>query len=142
MKKSQAIKFSTLQKEIKSINWCLKYKKVETIEKLKSDWKRKKKELQISEKDDNLIKENESTEGTPFVVTKTLWGHMSPSTRIKAKKRMVNERTEKGINLIRKELGINLSNSFKNETEKAKLQIAIEDFLIKMMFQESVLIQK
>ena len=55
---------------------------------------------------------------------------------------MVNERTEKGINLIRKELGINLSNSFKNKTEKTKLQIAIEAFLIKMMFQESVLIQK
>ena len=87
MKKSQAIKFSTLQKEIKSINWCLKYKKVETIEKLKSDWKRKKKELQISEKDDNLVKENKSIEGTPLIVTKTLWGHMSPSTRTKAKKK-------------------------------------------------------
>ena len=55
---------------------------------------------------------------------------MSPSSRTMVKKkRMVNEGIEKGMNLkIRKELGVNLSNSFKDEREKTELQTAIENF--------------
>ena len=42
---------------------------------------------------------------------------------------MVNEGTEKVMNLkIRKELGVNLSTSFKDEREKTEQQIAIENF--------------
>ena len=42
---------------------------------------------------------------------------------------MVNEGIEKRMNLkIRKELRVNLSNSFKDEREKMELQIAIENF--------------
>ena len=68
---------------------------MKTIEKLKSDWEREKKELQSSAKDDTLVKENGSIEGMPLIVTKALWGHMSPSSRTKVKKRKVNEGTEK-----------------------------------------------
>ena len=99
MKQNQAIKFSTPQKkETKNIKQHLRRNNVETIEKLKSDWEREKKELQSSAKDDTLVKENESIESTPLIVTKALWGHMSPSSRIKVKKRMVSEGIEKGIN--------------------------------------------
>ena len=46
----------------------------------------------------------------------------------KGKKRMVNKVIEKGMNLkVRKELGVNLSDSFKDEREKTELQIAIEN---------------
>ena len=45
--------------------------------------------------------------------------HKSNFKNISQKKRMVNEGTEKGINLkIRNELGVTLSNSFKDEKEK------------------------
>ena len=51
-------------------------------------------------------------------MTKALWGYMSPSSRTKVKKRMVNEGTEKETNLkIRKELGVIFSNLFKDERE-------------------------
>ena len=96
MMQNQAIKFSTLQKkEIKNIKQCLCRKNVETIEKLKSDWERVKKTLQSSTKDDTLVKENKSIESMPLIVTKALWGHMSPSSRTKVKKKMVIEGTEK-----------------------------------------------
>ena len=117
MMQNQAIKFSTLQKkEIKNIKQCLRRKNVETIEKLKSDWERVKKKLQSSAKDDTLVKENESIESMPLIVTKALWGHMSPSSRTKVKKKWLLKEQKKGMNLkIRKELGVNLSNSFKDE---------------------------
>ena len=96
MMQNQAIKFSTLQKkEIKNIKQRLCRKNVETIKKLKSDWERVKKNLQSSAKDDTLVKENESIESMPLIVTKALWGYMSPSSRTKVKKRMVIEGTEK-----------------------------------------------
>ena len=62
-------------------------------------------------------------------MTKALWGYMSPSSRTKVKKIMVNEGTEKEINLkIRKELGVIFSNLLKDEREKTELQIAKENF--------------
>ena len=88
MMQNQAIKFSTPQKkEIKNIKRRLRRKNVETIEKLKSDWESEKKELQSSAKDDTLVKEKESIESMPLIVTKALWGHMSPSSRTKVKKK-------------------------------------------------------
>ena len=62
-------------------------------------------------------------------MTKALWGYMSPSSRTKVKKIMVNEGTEKEINLkIRKELGVIFSNLLKDEREKTEIQIAKENF--------------
>ena len=62
-------------------------------------------------------------------MTKALCGYMSPSSRTKVKKRMVNEGTEKEMNLkIRKELGVIFSNLFKDEREKTELQIVKENF--------------
>ena len=96
MMQNQAIKFSTLQKkEIKNIKWRLRRKNVENIKKLKSDWEREKKELQSSPKDDTLVKENESTESMPLIVTKALWGHMSPSSRTKVKKEWLMKEQKK-----------------------------------------------
>ena len=46
---------------------------METIEKLKSDWESEKKELQSSAKDDTLVKQKESIESMPLIVTKALW---------------------------------------------------------------------
>ena len=55
---------------------------------------------------------------------------------------MVNEGTENGINLkIRNELGVTLSNSFKDEKEKRNYKWPQKAFLMKM-FQGSALIQK
>ena len=74
MMQNQAIKFSTPQKkEIKNIKRCLRRKNVETMEKLKSDWEREKKELQSSAKDDSLVKEKESIESMPLILTKASW---------------------------------------------------------------------
>ena len=88
MMQNQAIKFSTPQKkEIKNIKRRLRRKNVETIEKLKSDWESEKKELQSSAKDDTLVKEKESIESMPLIVTKALWEHMSPSSRTTVKKK-------------------------------------------------------
>ena len=42
------------------------------MEKLKSDWEREKKELQCSAKDDSLVKEKESIESMPLILTKAL----------------------------------------------------------------------
>ena len=78
--------------------------------------RKSKKKLQRSAKDDTLVKENESIESMPLIVTKALWGHMSPSSRTKVKKKWLLKEQKKGMNLkIRKELGVNLSNSFKDE---------------------------
>ena len=64
----------------------LRRQNMETIEQLKSDWESEKKELQKSAKDDTLVKEKESIESMLLIVTKALWGHMSPSSRTKVKK--------------------------------------------------------
>ena len=88
MMQNRVIKFSTPQKkEIKNIKRRLRRKNVETIEKLKSDWESEKKELQSSAKDDTLVKEKESIESMPLIVTKALWEHMSPSSRTTVKKK-------------------------------------------------------
>ena len=87
MMQNLTIKFSTPQKkEIKNMKRRLRRQNMETIEQLKSDWESEKKELQKSAKDDTLVKEKESIESMLLIVTKALWGHMSPSSRTKVKK--------------------------------------------------------
>ena len=70
---------------------------------------------------------------SPMLVSSSLWGCLSPSTKKKVKSKPQNEQLPIGMNTqIRKELGINLSiNVRENKNSPIVLQKSIEDFFLR-----------
>ena len=70
---------------------------------------------------------------TPLLVSKSLWNHMSPSSRRKVKGRISNAGTPAGLNsLFRREVGVNLSNAINEpKQEETKLQLEIKNFFLR-----------
>ena len=71
---------------------------------------------------------------SPMLVSSSLWGCLSPSTKKKVKSKLQNEQLPIGMNTqIRKELGINLSiNARENNSSSTVLQKSIEDFFLRV----------
>ena len=71
---------------------------------------------------------------SPMLVSSSLWGCLSPSTKKKVKSKLQNEQLPIGMNTqIRKELGINLSiNVRESKSSSTVLQKSIEDFFLRV----------
>lgn len=65
------------------------------------------------------------------IVSKVLWGHMSPSSRRKMKMRLKNDNTPKELNSkIRQEIGLNISCDIQDNQTETELQENIKRFII------------
>ena len=116
-KEKERVKFSTPQKKhIKVLTTRLRRKR--------------EKEERIEAK--NFETQSEAPK-TPLLVSKSLWNHMSPSSRRKVKGRISNAGTPAGLNsLFRREVGVNLSNAINEpKQEETKLQLEIKNFFLR-----------